>query len=228
MRKTTYRLPNSSSLRTIAHDVDGMLALCADGALGRYAPYGRESVVPIRGGIDVIWRAFPNAVPNFRVKVIELIPAEGNIVVIQAEMSGPIPAKVHGVAKKGQDVHIPHCYILRFDTDSKITRLDAYWDNTVVALNEGLRCKKRLPARWQTSRATSGRSFASAGRVINFNVAATLFSESTFRNGDWFRETLSAVFSVSSKTGSPVSLLKSARTMVSFSVRRCVVWRERK
>jgi hypothetical protein len=57
-----------------AHDIDGMLGLCADGALGRYAPYGRESVVPIRGGIDVVWRAFPNAVPNFRVKVIELIP----------------------------------------------------------------------------------------------------------------------------------------------------------
>jgi hypothetical protein len=42
-----------------AHDVEGMLALCADGAIGRYAPYGRESVVPIRGGIDLIWRAFP-------------------------------------------------------------------------------------------------------------------------------------------------------------------------
>ena len=67
-----------------AHDVDGMLGLCGDGALGRYAPYGRESVVPIRGGIDAIWRAFPNAVPNFRVKVIELIPAEGNVVVIQS------------------------------------------------------------------------------------------------------------------------------------------------
>ena len=26
-----------------AHDVDGMLALCADGALGRYAPYGRRA-----------------------------------------------------------------------------------------------------------------------------------------------------------------------------------------
>ena len=115
-----------------AHDVDGMLALRADGALGRYAPYGRESVVPIRGGIDVIWRAFPNAVPNFRVKVIELIPTQGNTVVIQAEMSGPIPAEVPGIAKKGQDVHIPHCYILRFDADGKITRLDAYWDNTVL------------------------------------------------------------------------------------------------
>jgi len=52
--------------------------------------------------------------------------------VIQAEMSGPIPDEVPGVAKKGQDVYIPHCYILRFDTNSKITRLDAYWDNTVL------------------------------------------------------------------------------------------------
>jgi ketosteroid isomerase-like protein len=115
-----------------AHDVDGMLALCADGAIGRYAPYGRESVVPIRGGIDVIWRAFLNAVSNFRVKVIEMIPAEGNTVVIQAETSGLIPAEVPDIAKKGQDVHIPHCYILRFDANGKIARLDAYWDNTVL------------------------------------------------------------------------------------------------
>jgi hypothetical protein len=52
-----------------AHDVEGMTALFTDGARGRYAPNGRESVVPIRGGIDVIWRAFPQAVPNFRVIV---------------------------------------------------------------------------------------------------------------------------------------------------------------
>src|ERR1700722_10274768 len=103
-----------------AHDVDGMLGLCADGALGRYAPYGRESVVPIRGGIDVIWRAFPRAVPDFRVKVIETIVGGGNSIVVQAEMSGPIPAEVPAIAKKGQDVHIPHCYILRFDADGKI------------------------------------------------------------------------------------------------------------
>jgi ketosteroid isomerase-like protein len=115
-----------------AHDVEGMTALCADGARGRYAPYGRESVVPIRGGIDVIWRAFPQAVPDFRVKVIEIILAEGNTVVVQAEMSGSMPADAAGIAKKGQVVHVPHAYILRFDTQCKITRLDAYWDNTVL------------------------------------------------------------------------------------------------
>jgi hypothetical protein len=90
-----------------ANDLDAMLALHADGALGQYAPYGRESVVPIRGGIDGIRRAFPNAVPNFRVKVIELIPAEGNTVVIQAEMSGPIPAEVPGLQRRPGRTHPP-------------------------------------------------------------------------------------------------------------------------
>ena len=115
-----------------AHDVEGMLAACADGALGRYAPYGRDSVVPIRGGLDAIWRAFPNAVPGFRVEVVEVIPAEGNVAVVQTVMSGPIPADAPGIAKKGQVVFIPHCYILGFNQIGKITRLDAYWDNTVL------------------------------------------------------------------------------------------------
>ena len=75
-----------------------------------------------------------------------------------------------------------------------------------------------LPARWQSSRVTSGVSFVPVGRDIIFKVVATLFSESTFRNGDWFRATLSAVLRVSSNTASPVLLAKSARTIVSFSV----------
>ena len=114
-----------------AHDVEGMLALCADDAQGRYCPYGRDSVVPIRGGLDGIWHAFPQAVPGFRVEVVEIL-AEENTAVIQAVMSGPIPADVPGIAEKAQVVHIPHAYFLRFDATGKISRLDAYWDNTVL------------------------------------------------------------------------------------------------
>ena len=65
---------------------------------------------------------------------------------IQAEMSWPIPQKL-GDEKKGQDVHIPHCYILRFDSNSKITRLDAYWDNTVLQQYPGERCVMERPSR---------------------------------------------------------------------------------
>ena len=95
-------------------------------------PYGRESVVSISVVAPIFFGArFRMPFRTFRVKVIALIPTDGNTVVIQVEMSGPIPAEVPGGAKKGQDVHIPHCYILRFDSNSKITRLDAYWDNAI-------------------------------------------------------------------------------------------------
>jgi hypothetical protein len=59
-----------------ARDVDGMLALCADGAQGRYLPYGKNSVMPVRGGLETIWRGFPKAVPDFGVEIIEMIPGE--------------------------------------------------------------------------------------------------------------------------------------------------------
>ena len=114
-----------------AHDVEGMLGLFTEDAQGRYVPYGKESVVPIRGGLDGIWRAFPQAVPNFRVEVVEML-ADENTVIVQAVMSGPIPADVPGVAKKDQVVHIPHAYFLRINPQGKVTRLDAYWDNTVL------------------------------------------------------------------------------------------------
>jgi len=114
-----------------AHDVEGMLTLCDDGAIGRYLPYGRDSDMPIRGGIDVIWRAFPQTVPNFRVEIVEML-AEGNSVIVQTVMSGPIPSDVPGIAKKAQVVFIPHAYFLRFNAQGKISRLDAYWDNTVL------------------------------------------------------------------------------------------------
>jgi hypothetical protein len=53
------------------HDVDGMLALCADGAQGRYLPYGKKSDMPIRGGLEQIWRGLLGAVPDFGVEVVE-------------------------------------------------------------------------------------------------------------------------------------------------------------
>jgi hypothetical protein len=58
--------------------------------------------------------------------------AEENTVIIQTVMSGPIPTAVPGIAKKAQVVFIPHAYFLRIDKQGKISRLDAYWDNTVL------------------------------------------------------------------------------------------------
>ena len=114
------------------HDVDGMLALCAEGAQGRYLPYGKNSFMPIRGGLENIWRGFPHAVPDFGVEIVELIDGEGNAVTVQALLGGTMPADVPGVVKKGEVDRIAHAYIIRYNADGKITRLDCYWDNTAI------------------------------------------------------------------------------------------------
>jgi ketosteroid isomerase-like protein len=115
-----------------AHDVEGMLTLCADGAQGRYLPYGKNSVMPIRGGLEKIWRGFPEAVPDFEVEIAEMIPGADNTIVVQALLGGTMPADVPGLVKKGEVGRIAHAYIIRYETDGKISRLDCYWDNTAI------------------------------------------------------------------------------------------------
>jgi ketosteroid isomerase-like protein len=115
-----------------AHDVDSMLTLFAEGAQGRYVPYGKNSVAPIRGGLEQIWRGFPQAVPDFGAEIVEMIQAEENTIVVQALVGGTMPADVPGLVKKGEVGRIAHAYIVRFNTDGKISRLDCYWDNTAI------------------------------------------------------------------------------------------------
>ena len=115
-----------------AHDVDSMLTLCAEGAQGRYVPYGKNSVVPIHGGLEQIWRGFPQAVPDFGAEIVEMIQAEENTIVVQALVGGTMPADVPGLVKKGEVGRIAHAYIVRFNPDGKISRLDCYWDNTAI------------------------------------------------------------------------------------------------
>src|SRR5258708_13391539 len=106
-----------------AHDVEGMLALCADRAQGRYLPYGKNSVMPIRGGLEKIWRGFPQAVPDFEVDILEMIQAEADTIVVQALLGGTMPADVPDLVKKGQVGRIAHAYTIRFNTDGKIPPL---------------------------------------------------------------------------------------------------------
>ena len=112
-----------------AHDADSMLTLCAEGAQGRYVPYGKNSVVPIRGGLEQICRGFPQAVPDFGAEIVEMIQAEENTIVVQALVGGTMPADVPDLVKKGEVGRIAHAYIVRFNT---VSRLDCYWDNTAI------------------------------------------------------------------------------------------------
>jgi len=71
-------------------------------------------------------------VPDFGAEIIEMIQAEENTIIVQALVGGTMPADVPGLVKKGEVGRIAHAYIVRFNTDGKISRLDCYWDNTAI------------------------------------------------------------------------------------------------
>src|SRR5438874_10494955 len=75
-----------------------------------------------------------------------------------------------------------------------------------------------LLLRTQISLATSGESPSPGARPISFRVSRTIWSGRRLRKGDWESCAERPCFRVSSNTGSPVVLVKSARTMESFSV----------
>ena len=75
---------------------------------------------------------FPQAVPDFGAEIVEMIQAEENTIVVQALVGGTMPADVPGLVKKGEVGRIAHAYIVRFNTDGKISHLDCYWDNTAI------------------------------------------------------------------------------------------------
>jgi len=49
---------------------------CADGAQGRYLPMARTVLCRSRGGLEQIWRGFPQVVPDFGVEIAEMIRAK--------------------------------------------------------------------------------------------------------------------------------------------------------
>src|ERR1700745_239104 len=85
-----------------------------------------------------------------------------------------------------------------------------------------------LPVRWHNSRVRSWVSLSLAGLPINRRVSWTFCAGRTLRKGDCDSCTDRACFKASSKTASPVVLVKSARTIVSFSVSTGAGARERR
>ena len=106
------------------------MLFCAEDAQGRYLPYGKNSVMPIRGGLEQIWRGFPQAVPDFGAEIVEMIKPKRTPSWCRHWSAGyasgrPRPCKEGEVGRIAQ-------HIIRFNTGGKISRLDCYWDNTAI------------------------------------------------------------------------------------------------
>jgi len=107
-----------------------MLALCADGAKGDIQPTVARALCRFAVALTSL-ACISKCRAEFSSESDRDVPTEGNTIVIQTEMSGPIPVKSRRSQRKGKTYTFLTATFCG-STRRQNTRLDAYWDNTVL------------------------------------------------------------------------------------------------
>jgi ketosteroid isomerase-like protein len=119
-----------------AHDVEGMVDLCAEGASFRYVPFeiwARQRVLYGEGKVrtvgKVIWTTLMDAFPDLTNAVTSL-RADGNGNVAAEVSIGGTQAKDFGIiACTGGYYQVPHLFLFHVTGDGLIDDIVAYWDD---------------------------------------------------------------------------------------------------
>jgi len=118
-----------------AHDVEGMVDLCAEGARLRYVPFevwGRQRVLHGEGTVrtvgKLIWTALIDAFPDLTNTVTSLrVGAEGNVAA-EVSIGGTQAKPFGGIANAGRRYELPHLFLFRVSGGELIEDIVAYWD----------------------------------------------------------------------------------------------------
>ena len=128
-----------------AHDVEGMVDLCAEGAGFRYVPFevrGRQRVLHGDGQVGtvgkLIWTTLIDAFPDLTNAVTSLRADEHGNVAAQVSVAGTQARPFGTIADAGGHFELPHLFLFHVTGDGLIDDIVAYWDN--VAWKRQLRC----------------------------------------------------------------------------------------
>ena len=119
-----------------AHDVEGMVDLCAEGAGFRYVPFevwGRQLVLYGEGKVrsvgKVIWTALIDAFPDLANAVTSLRANGDGDVAAEVDIGGTQAKDFGIIACTGGHYQVPHLFLFRVTGDGLIDDIVAYWDN---------------------------------------------------------------------------------------------------
>ncbi|KWN72012.1 nuclear transport factor 2 family protein [Burkholderia stagnalis] len=110
------------------HDIDGMLALCAEHATIDYVPLDAAGPAAVQG--KAIWASLIDAFPDLSNEITALHPGSaGRHVTVEVTIGGTQARDFLGIANRGHAFSLKHAFILELDTAGRIARIRAYWDN---------------------------------------------------------------------------------------------------
>ena len=129
----------------LAHDVERMVDLCAEGADFRYVPFevrSRQRVLYGEGKVrtvgKAIWTTLIDAFPDLTNAVTSLRADEDGNVAAEAGIGGTQAKDFGVIACTAGRYELPHLFLFHVTGDGLIDDIVAYWDN--VAWKKQLGC----------------------------------------------------------------------------------------
>lgn len=127
-----------------AHDVDGMVDLCAVNADFCYVPleiWGKQRVLRGDGKVATIgkpiWAGLIASFPNLTNTVHSISANDDGDVVVEVSIGGTQQLPWALVAPAGKSYTDPHLFIFHVGADRLIDSITAYWDNGSMACQLG-------------------------------------------------------------------------------------------
>jgi ketosteroid isomerase-like protein len=118
-----------------AHDVEGMVDLCADNADLNYVPvesWRRQWVVRGDGKVGVmgkiLWTGLIDAFPDLTNEVHRVIPGSNGSVAAEVTLKGTQARDWGTIGNQGGHYELEHLFVFDLDEDSRIKRISGYWD----------------------------------------------------------------------------------------------------
>jgi ketosteroid isomerase-like protein len=119
-----------------AHDVDGMIDLCAVNADFSYVPleiWGKQRVLRGDGKVATIgkpiWSGLIASFPDLTNVVHSIVANDDGDVVAEVSIGGTQQLAWAQIAPAGRSYSDPHLFVFRVGRDLLIEAVTAYWDN---------------------------------------------------------------------------------------------------
>jgi steroid delta-isomerase-like uncharacterized protein len=109
-----------------AHDVNRMLAACADDAELRYVPMEKQGKAREVG--KKIWSSLIDAFPDLTVRIESIFGDERNVAA-EIVIGGTQQKDFMQIRNQGKHYDLPHAFLLQVDREGSISSITAYWDN---------------------------------------------------------------------------------------------------
>jgi steroid delta-isomerase-like uncharacterized protein len=118
-----------------AHDVEGMVGTCSEGAEFRYVPFeiwGKQRVLRGDGKVrsigKVLWTGLIESFPDLTNELTSIHADDAGNVAAEVTLRGT-QAKVWGnIESRGRQFAVPHLFLFRVGDAGLIEQVSAYWD----------------------------------------------------------------------------------------------------